>query len=608
MELKTLYQKRINEAGNELQQVKNKILRISSLRVVLFLAGIFGIIYFYNAGGMVVGLVVACTFVPFLALVKYHNRLFYRKDWLETCIKVNQDEISALDDNYDPFDGGSEFINPMHRYSFDLDIFGPHSLFQALNRTCTSFGKNKLADWLQGHLERKEDIEQRQDAVRELVTYIDFREFFRIAGLLYKGVNSDREEIREWIEAPAYFSRKWWSHTVLWLVPSVNVLLLILALTGIISMNWFGFAFGLFVVASFGLIKPVSNLQMVYDKKLRILSIYAQLISLVEKQNMKSALLQQLKKEFGGNGKPTTDILKELSHELEKLDLRNNQIMYVLLEGSLFWQLRQVMRIELWRKKYGLYLLGWLDTLGEMDALCSLATFAYNHPDYTYPRIAAKPFVFHAKDMGHPLMPARQCVTNDADIPSRPFFIIITGANMAGKSTYLRTIGVNYILACIGTPVCCSALEIYPAKLITSLRTSDSLTDNESYFFAELKRLKQIIDRLNAGEELFIVLDEILKGTNSMDKQKGSFALVRQLMSLKANGIIATHDLLLGKLIEYFPKEIRNYCFEADITNDELTFSYKLREGIAQNMNACFLMQKMGLIINDLPHLNNLSH
>jgi len=155
------------------------------------------------------------------------------------------------------------------------------------------------------------------------------------------------------------------------------------------------------------------------------------------------------------------------------------------------------------------------------------------------------------------------------------------------------------VLACIGSPVCCDSLEIYPARLITSLRTSDSLNDNESYFFAELKRLKQIIDRLNSGEELFIILDEILKGTNSMDKQKGSFALVKQLMTLKANGIIATHDLLLGKLIEYFPDEIRNYCFEADITNNELAFSYKMREGVARNMNACFLMKKMGLVIND---------
>lgn len=599
MELKAKYQERIKQADKELQQVKNKILRISTLRVVLFLAGIAGVIYFYSAGVVAICLVVALTFVPFLVLVKYHNRLFFQKDWLEACCRVNQHELSALDNNYQPFDEGKEFISPAHRYSFDLDLFGQHSLFQALNRTCTSFGKNKLAEWLQQHLENKEEIEQRQAAVKELATFFDFREKFRITGLLYKGKTSDREEIKEWTEAPAYFSRKWWSRIVLWLVPSANILLAILGIAGILSMTWFGFMFTIFVIASFGLIKPVSNLQMAYDKKLRILSVYAELIQLIEVQDMQSPLLKTLKAEFGRNGKQTTDILKELSHELEKLDLRNNQILYILLEGSLFWQLRQVMRIEQWREKYGKYLLCWLDTLGKIDALCSLGTFAYNHPGYAYPLIADKPFIFRAKEMGHPLMPARQCVANDADIPSRPFFVIITGANMAGKSTYLRTIGVNYVLACIGSPVCCSSLEIYPAKLITSLRTSDSLTDNESYFFAELKRLKQIIDRLNNGEELFIILDEILKGTNSMDKQKGSFALVGQLMELKANGIIATHDLLLGKLIERFPKEVRNYCFEADITNNELTFSYKLREGIAQNMNACFLMKKMGLIIND---------
>lgn len=599
MNLKAKYQQRIDQAEIELQQVKSKTLRISSLRVLLFLAGIFGVIYFYSTGAAMICAVIAVTFVPFLTLVKYHNRLFFRKDWLETCKRVNQDELSALDNNYDPFDSGEEFIDPAHRYSYDLDIFGHHSLFQALNRTCTSFGKNKLAEWLKEHLEKKEEIEQRQEAIKELATFFDFREVFRITGLLYKGATSDREEIKEWTEAPAYFSRKWWSRPILWLVPSANILLLLTGLAGIISMTWFGLAFSIFVVASFGLIKPVSNLQRVYDKKLRILSVYAELIRLIEIQEMQAPLLKQCKSEFGMDGKLTTHILKELSRKLEKLDLRNNQLLYVLLEGSLFWQLRQVMRIEQWREKYGSYLLQWLDMLGQMDALCSMATFAYNHPVYTYPDIAEQPFVFLAKDMGHPLMPARQCVTNDAGIPSRPFFVIITGANMAGKSTYLRTIGVNYILACTGSPTCCSALEIYPAKLVTSLRTSDSLKDNESYFFAELKRLKQIIDRLNKGEKLFIILDEILKGTNSMDKQKGSFALVRQLMELKANGIIATHDLLLGKLIEHFPEEIRNYCFEADITNNKLTFSYKLREGIAQNMNACFLMKRMGLIIND---------
>ena len=244
--------------------------------------------------------------------------------------------------------------------------------------------------------------------------------------------------------------------------------------------------------------------------------------------------------------------------------------------------------------------LHWLEAIGEMDAYCSLATFAYNHPGYVFPEIASKPFCMEAEALGHPLMDRDKCVRNDIQIAKRPFFVIITGANMAGKSTYLRTIGVSYLLACIGAPVWAEKMKLYPAQLITSLRTTDSLTENESYFFAELKRLKLIIDKLNSGEELFIILDEILKGTNSMDKQKGSFALIKQFMTLQANGIIATHDLLLGSLIDLFPEDIHNYCFEADITNNELTFSYKLRDGVAQNMNACFLMKKMGIaVIND---------
>ena len=357
MELKAKYEQRIEQAEAELRQVKNKILRISTLRVLLFAAGIIGTIYFYQAGTPTICLTIAVTFVPFLALVKYHNRLFFRKDWLETCIRVNSDELSALADNYEPFEDGKEFTNPAHRYSFDLDLFGRHSLFQALNRTCTSFGKEKLAEWLQNHLEIKEEIIQRQEATKELAAYSDFRETFRITGLLYKGATSDREEIKEWTEAPAYFSKKWWSRPLLGIVPGVNIVLAMLGVAGVIPMTWFGLAFGLFVIGSFGLIKPVSNLQRVYDKKLRILSIYAELISLIENREMNAPLLRHLKAEFGMNGKSTTHILKELSRELDKLDLRNNQLLYVLLEGSMFWQLRQVMRIEQWRHKYGKYLL-----------------------------------------------------------------------------------------------------------------------------------------------------------------------------------------------------------------------------------------------------------
>lgn len=599
MNLETYYQQRLEKAQSACQETKSKILRISLFRVALFIMGFVAICCCYNKGELIIGSIVAATLIPFLLLVKLHNRLFQRKDWYEASTKHYQAELASLHLDNSHYEDGSEWIDASHPYSMDLDVFGKHSLFQALNRTCTSFGKETLSSWLRKTLTHKSDIEDRQQAVRELSEYNDFRETFRITGIQFSQKQNDLKELKTWIQAePAFLPQKR-NRTICFLVPIVNIALFLLGITGILSFSWFGLVFCSFVIIGMGLFRRISKVQSGFDKTLKVLSTYARLISLADKQPMKSRLLVSLKKEFECNGKNATDILLQLSQELDRLDLRNNQLLFLLLEGSLFWQLRQILRIEQWKVRYQKELLQWLSALGELDALCAIGTFAFNHPTYTYPEISETPFVFQAKDMGHPLMPSTQCVLNDANIPSRPYFIIITGANMAGKSTYLRTIGTNHLLACIGSPVCCASLKVYPAKLMTSLRTNDSLTDNESYFFAELKRLKQIIDQLNNGEELFIILDEILKGTNSKDKQKGSFSLVQQLMQLKANGIIATHDLLLGQLQEHFPTTIRNYCFEADIKDNELSFSYKLREGVAQNMNACFLMKKMGLIIND---------
>lgn len=593
------YTSRIAETAKELTNIKKRILHISLLRIVFFLAGITAVIALFHAGtGVLIG-AVCCTFLPFLALIKLHNRFFARKEWLETQEQINRNELKGLEGDFSGFDEGKEFVNPEHPYSFDLDLFGRNSLFQAINRTCTHIGKQTLARWMQEHLTQKELIELRQQGVRDMSERNEFREEFRITGLVNHGKTSDVEEIRRWSESPSNLLHATWVKLTLWGVPLINIALLAGGLTGICSISWFGLMFMLFVIISFAVIKKATFVQQTYGEKLKTLNSYAKLIALARQQVWKSAEVQQLIEQLNIDGHSPAEALMQLSKELDRLDLRNNQLLYVILEGSIFFQLRQVVRIERWKERYGHHLMQWLETVGELDALCSLGTFAYNHPDYSYPSISDKPFQFIATAMGHPLMPAEQCVKNDALIPSRPFFLIITGANMAGKSTYLRTIGVNYLLACIGCPVCCKQLTLYPAQLITSLHTSDSLTDNESYFFAELKRLKRIIDLLNEGHELFIILDEILKGTNSADKQKGSLDLIRQFMHLQTNGIIATHDLLLGTLAEQFPDKIRNYCFEADIKENELSFSYKLREGVAQNMNACFLMKKMGIIIQD---------
>lgn len=592
------YTERLSLTEGQLQQVKKQIFRISMLRLALFIAGIAGVYFFFNQTTLLIA-GICLTFLPFFILVKVHNRLFIRKEWLETQARIIQEELQALSGDYSSFEDGKEYANPEHPYSFDLDIFGRRSLFQSINRTCTFFGKVRLAEWLQNHLHEKTSIEKRQEMVREISEHTLFREQFRVAGLVHHGQSSDGEKIQAWSQSPAQYLHAGWVKAFIWGVPVINSLLLITSLAGWTSFSWLGLSFGIFLVLSFGIIKRATYIQETYGKQLKSLNGYARLIALAKAENWKSAGMQELMERFNLNGQSPIQALQQLSKELDRLDLRNNQFLYVLLEGSIFFQLQEIVRIERWKARYGQHISKWLETVGELDALCSLGTFAYNHPQYTYPELTEKPFCFLATQMGHPLMPASQCVKNDATIPSRPFFLIITGANMAGKSTYLRTIGVNYLLACIGAPVCCERLKLYPNQLITSLRTSDSLSDNESYFFAELKRLKRIIDLLNQGQQLFIILDEILKGTNSMDKQKGSFDLIRQFMQLKANGIIATHDLLLGSLIKQFPEEIRNYCFEADIKENELTFSYKLREGVAQNMNACFLMKKMGIILQE---------
>ncbi|MDR1004698.1 MAG: hypothetical protein LBL97_06815 [Prevotellaceae bacterium] len=575
------YRQRAGEATALLHNVRKEIYRTGTLRLLLFLAGAAGVVYCWSDGWTVTARIAGVTLIPFLWLIKHHTRLFRRKEYLEQRIAVNEQELAALAGDYSAFDGGGEFVEPAHPYSYDLDLFGERSLFRSLNRTVTEPGKRRLAVWMRTHLTQKDEIAERQQAVQSLADDLEFRQEFRIQGLLYKGKAADEAELIAWSKSPSTFR----TNRLLRVLPAVaataNAVSLLPVLAGVASPEVWGSVWLFFVLAGFGFTHTVTRMQSVYGKKLQILGTYANLLRLME--------------ERGKTDLHASHAIGKLSRLMHALDQRNNVFVYTVLNGLFFWEIRLVMRIEWWKERCAADLPRWLDAVGRTDALCSLAAFAYNHPDYVYPTIAEQPFRLQAEALGHPLMNRDTCVRNDISITRRPAFLIITGANMAGKSTYLRTVGVNYLLACIGAPVCARSMEVYPARLVTGLHTSDSLTDNESYFFAELKRLKLIIDRLQAGEELFILLDEILKGTNSVDKQRGSLALIAQFVALQADGIIATHDLMLGTLADAFPDAVRNYCFEADITNDELTFAYRLREGIAQNMNACFLMKKMGI-------------
>jgi DNA mismatch repair ATPase MutS len=330
-------------------------------------------------------------------------------------------------------------------------------------------------------------------------------------------------------------------------------------------------------------------------RKSKIIAKYAQLLKKIENTEVRSALLVELKNSLIKDGKKPSGDVRHLSKILQAFDNRLNLVMGILLNIFLLWDIVQSKRAEKWIVRHRESLPVWLNVIAETDALISLATFHFNNPDTRFPTISEREFDVQGESIGHPIIPAGQLVSNPIHLDDLGQFHIITGANMAGKSTYLRTIGVSMVLAMAGSPVRAESFIFSPVKIMTSIKTSDSLRKNESYFYAELKNLQRIIDALERGETLLILLDEILKGTNSKDKQQGSWQLLKKLLSFKVSGLVATHDLSLGELEKEYPGKILNKSFEVVIQNDQLVFDYLLKEGVARQMNATFLMKKMGI-------------
>ena len=593
--LENYYKSRIENSGNQLSAVKRNIYFIGTCRLLVFLATSISAYLLRNIPWYYLVLLILFGLALFLYLLWTYNQFQKKKEYLETSIVCDRNELKALNYDYSAFDGAPEIIDSEHYFSLDLDVFGKNSLFQSLNRTCTAYGKRVLIDWFKNPLQDKSKIHIRQQAVGELKEKSGFSHHFLVTGLTHPGKDSDYDRINEFVQKPDFISsRKLWKWLSI-LFPLAWLTLITLVALSFIPRQTLVLVFILTWLISESQVKKVNQLQEYTGKKVEILKTYSGLIHNVESETFESFRLNELQSVFLKDKIKASDNFRKLTRLADSLEQRANLLIHLLLNPLLLWDIKKSIQIEEWKEKNGENLLNWIKTLGQFDAYCSAGIFVFNHPDYIFPSIADSYFQMEGKELGHPLMNRETCVKNDINIEKSPFFLIITGANMAGKSTYLRTIGVNFLLTCLGFPVCAKSLIVYPAKLITSLRTSDSLNDNESYFFAELKRLKVIIDQLNSGEKMFIILDEILKGTNSVDKQKGSLALVQQLIRLQSCGIIATHDLLLGSLEDKFPENIKNYRFEADIKNDELSFSYQLREGVAQNMNASFLMKKMGI-------------
>lgn len=589
------YSEKHNACKAQAAHLSKRIHLYGTIRLILFV-GLFVVLYFFSGSGWKVLSIITLLFaLPFILLMVYHTYLYNKRKWQETLQQLCENELKGLDYDFSAFDGATDRLNGSHSFSIDLDLFGNRSFFQSINRTTTYIGNERLADWLLCPLTDKNKIIEKQEAVKELASLPSFRQDFYVEGSLKPGKKDDYKKLEEMTETPSYFSDSMLWKVLLWVFPITWAILIVCVSVGLIDVAIISIAIVLSMVIAYSKAKKTTTLHNRVNKLGNLLATYSALIRMIEKTDFHSTLLSKekdkLRKEYNAS-----DAIRKLSRAIGALDQRLSAA-GLLLQIFTLRDVRTSIRIERWMRNYKEDMPQWFEVLATFDALNSMGGFGFNHPDYIYPEIADKYFKMEGKKLGHPLMNRATCVKNDIAIKQTPSFLIITGANMAGKSTYLRTVGLNHVLACCGMPVCAESLTVYPAGLVTSLRTSDDLMSNESYFFAELKRLKMIIDRLQSGEKLFIILDEILKGTNSVDKQKGSLALMKQLVRLNGCGIIATHDLVLGTLAEEFPEQISNFRFEADITDNNLTFSYQLRPGVAQNMNACFLMNKMGITL-----------
>lgn len=583
----------ISKYQTESNKLKNEIFRIGSLRLAIFIICCFLCYYLWgNTFAVICNIVIGLIF--FLGLMKYHNTLFYKRSYSDQQVINAKDELSYINYDFSAFDGGSDKINAEHSFSLDLDLFGERSFFQSINRSVTSFGKDALANNLIHPFTDKQRILNQQDAIKELSENAELLSHFKaIGGIKKEELSNNKPFINDIPSKPLLANSIFWK-SMLYLIPSIHIIAIILINLNILVEPYYIAIYVCTLLISTIPMNKVSKILQIFDHKAKILGTYSELMKIIENQKFKSETLLNLQNKLRTDNRSASASIKQLNSYYTNLLISKTFPVALFFNPYLCWAVRYAIKIENWTKLNRSNIDDWFDALAKFDSLVSLATFAFNNPSYTYPT-PANSFIFEGKALGHPMLHRDSCVRNDISMKTRPYFLVITGANMAGKSTYLRTIGVNHTLGSIGAPVCADSLTFYPQPLVTNLRTADSLADNESYFYAELKRLKMIIDRLDSGEELFIILDEILKGTNSEDKQKGSIALMKQLISLKGNGIIATHDLVLGQLEYEYPEYVKDFCFEAEIAENNLTFSYKIREGIAQNMNACFLMKKMGI-------------
>lgn len=575
--------------------LKGRFRNFALLRIGVFVMFVVAAVYLLKLSMFTLLWPVTALFVvSFLWLIKKHEKIKKSMDLAKNLVDINREETQRISMDFGALFDGAMFVNMDHPYSADLDIFGKNSLFQMLNRAETHGGRVRLQSWLSQPAEAKE-ITQRQKAVSELTPMVKWRQHLQAHGRQRHERQDQQQVFFEWLMKRDQVRDRLWKRIIPLLAIAGSLALMVCYIAGLISFQWLLLPFvvnGFFLYLIHNYSK--TTYQMTVDG-VKLLGSIRNILLGIEQHTFKNAYLKNLKQELHRTDRAASEITKELGNIFEYLNLRGNQF-YQIINGLFLTDYIFLGRAEKWRRKYKNEIAGWFEVVYNFEALSSLAAYAFANEDYAYPEITEAAYMFETKRMAHPLIARDKRVSNDFTLSGRGKTCIITGSNMAGKSTFLRTVGINAVLAFAGAPVCATAMKVSVSQIFSSMRTKDNLEENISSFYAELIRLKMLLENINSNRPTLFLLDEILKGTNSVDRHIGAESLIVQLSTSNSFGLVSTHDLALGKL-QKIHDFITNYNFSSYIDGEEIIFDYKLGDGICQSTNASQLMAKIGIKI-----------
>ncbi len=585
------YSKKIDRTLIEQKKLKQKLAIGSIGRLLFFLLITFSIYHLFHSFQIGWFLYFIGSLIGFLGMISWHVNIKNQENYQKQLNYFFQNELNQLDGGTNSFDDGKYFDEGAGFWS-DLDLFGKGSLYHCINRTITEYGKMALASHFKNNLLSKSEILKQQDAIKIYGKQMELIESVIAISLVNRTDYVSFDAVFNWLESENHLHQSKWAKFIRFALPIFNGALIFISLyNGINSLLGIVFVLGWVQISIYA--KYLQSDFNLLGKKESILKQYARILQQFEKINpCNSTILQSHQK----TAQEAHAAIKELSKISSRIDQRLNLFLITFINPIFLYDIQNMFALEAWKMKHRKDLTKWIALVGEVEKLNSFAVFSFNNKEYIYPSPLETVMEIYASELAHPLISKDKRIPNNISITGSNKVLLITGSNMSGKTTFLRTLGVNLVLAQSGLPLPASSFSFSPMQIFSSIRISDSLQENTSYFMAELKKLSAIKVGIKNNKASLVLIDEILRGTNSEDKYFGSAEFVKEMLALNCITLFATHDLKLSELEKDYPNIVVNYCFESMIEKNDLFFNYKIQRGVAKNRNASFLMKKMGII------------